>query len=87
MPGQPGLGVQKMESFGGVLGRVVAEIIVLIEGTLSHYVDITGVDGNITSVALSEAGELFCLNWANFWVSFAGAMNAMMSALWNVHPA
>jgi hypothetical protein len=72
-----------MESFGNVLARVIAEIITLIEGTLSHYVDITTVGGNMTNVSLSSAGEQLCLNWSNLMISFAGAMNAMMSALWS----
>jgi hypothetical protein len=72
-----------MDSFGNVLAAVVAEIITLIEGTLSHYVDITFVDGNMTNVSLSSVGESFCLNWSNLLVSFAGAMNSMMTALWS----
>jgi hypothetical protein len=76
-----------MDSFGNVIGRVIAEIITLIEGTLSHYVDITSVGGNITNVSLSAGGELFCLNWANLMTSFAGAMNAMMTVLWNTNSA
>ena len=71
-----------MGSFGNVLAAVVAETVTLIEGTLAHYVDITFVGGNMTNVSLSPAGELFCLNWSNLLVSFAGAMNSMMTALW-----
>jgi hypothetical protein len=76
-----------MDSFGNVLARVVVEIIILIEGTLSHYVDITTVAGNMTNVSLSAGGELFCLNWANLLVSFAGAMNEMLSALMTTNSA
>jgi hypothetical protein len=73
-----------MESFGNVLAYVVVEIIMLIQGTLAAWVDITAVDGNITSISLTSSGEAFCLNWSNFIVSFAGSMNNMMAALWTV---
>jgi hypothetical protein len=69
-----------MDTFGGTLARTVLEMITLIEGTLSHYVNITTVDGNISSVSLSSVGELFCQNWSDFLVSFAGAMNEVMQA-------
>ena len=71
-----------MDSFGNVLAAVVAEIATLIEGTLAYYVDLTFVGGNITNVSLTSTGQLFCLNWSNLLVSFAGAMNSMMTALW-----
>ena len=76
-----------MESFGNILGRVIAEIVTLIEGTLAHYVNITYVGGNMTNISLSSTGELFCLNWSNLLVSFAGAMNALMTALWSTRAA
>ena len=72
-----------MDSFGNVLAAVVAQIATLIEGTLAYYVDLTFVGGNMTNVSLSPVGELFCLNWSNLLVSFAGAMNSMMTALWS----
>ena len=72
-----------MGSFGNVLAAVVAEMMTLIEGTLAHYVDITFVGGNMTNVSLTSTGQLFCLNWSNLLVSFAGAMNTMMTALWS----
>lgn len=71
-----------MVGIGDLLGRVVAESITLLEGTLAHYVNITSLDGNITNISLSANGEAFCQNWANLLVSFAGALNAMMTALW-----
>jgi hypothetical protein len=70
-----------METFGGVLARAVVEMITLMEGTLSHYVNITAVDGNITSVSLSSVGVAFCENLSNLLVSFAGALDAVMSAV------
>jgi hypothetical protein len=73
-----------MESFGNVLAYVVVEIIMLIQGTLSAWVDVTAVDGNITNVSLSSSGEAFCCNWSNLIVSFAGAMDSMMTALCTV---
>lgn len=73
-----------MEAFGNVLAFVIAGIITLIQGTLAGWVDITTVDGNITSIGLTPSGEAFCLNWSNLIVSFAGAMNVMMTTLWSV---
>jgi len=70
-----------MTDFGGLLGRVIAEILTLLEGTLSHYVNIT-VDGNVSSYSLSSTGQLFCQNWSNLLVSWAGALNGVMNALW-----
>jgi hypothetical protein len=73
-----------MDSFGTVLGTVIAEIIVLIEGTLSHYVVFTTDGENITNISLSPVGDAFCLNWSNLLVSFAGALNGLMTALWTL---
>ena len=73
-----------MEPFGNLLAYVIVQIITLIEGTLGAWVDITAVDGNITNVTLSSSGEAFCLNWSNLIVSFAGAMDSMMVALWTL---
>jgi hypothetical protein len=75
----------KMDSLGNLLGRLIAEVVVLVEGTLAHYVDISTDGGNITNISLSSAGQSLCQNWANLLVSFAGAMNAMMTALWSTH--
>lgn len=69
-------------AFGDVLGRVVAELVTILEGTLAHYVNITAVSGNITNVSLSTSGQLLCQNWADLLVSFAGALNGVMTALW-----
>ena len=74
-----------MDAFGDVLGRVVAEAIILIEGTLGHYVNFGYVDGNMTNISLSVSGQSFCQNWSDLFVSFAGVMNSMMNALWSVH--
>jgi hypothetical protein len=73
-----------MESFGNVLAYVVVEIIMLIQGTLDAWVDVTAVNGNITNVSLTSSGEAFCLNWSNLMVSFASAMDGMMTALWSI---
>ena len=73
-----------MASFGGFIARVVAEMIILIEGTLSHYVDFTTDGENITNISLSPVGDAFCLNWSNLLVSFAGALNELMTALWTL---
>ena len=73
-----------MDALGDVLARVVAETIVLIEGTLAHYVDFTYVSGNMTNISLSASGQSFCQNWSNLFVSFAGVMDSMMTALWTV---
>jgi hypothetical protein len=71
-------------NFGVVIARVIAELTILIEGTLSQWVDITVVDGNIASIALSPLGENLCQTCANFAVSFAWAMDQMLRTLWNV---
>jgi hypothetical protein len=70
-----------MDTLGNVLARSVVEVIMLLEGTLSHYVNMTAIDGNITSVALSNAGIAFCQNMSDLLVSFAGALNVVMNAV------
>ena len=75
-----------MESnFGVVVARVIAEMTVLIEGTLSQWVNIAVVDGNITSIGLLPLGEQFCCAWASFAVSFAWAMDQALRTLWSVY--
>lgn len=71
-------------NFGVVIARVIAEMTVLTEGTLSRLVNVSVVDGNVASVSLSPLGETFCEVWANFAVSFAWAMDQMLRTLWNV---
>ena len=73
-----------MDSFGTVIARVIAEMTILIEGTLSQWVNITVVDGNITSIALSPLGEDLTYWWARLAVSFAWAMDQMLRTLWSV---
>jgi hypothetical protein len=73
-----------MDNFGTVMARVIAEYTVLVEGTLSQWVNITVVDGNITSIALSPLGEDLTYWWARVAVSFAWAMDQMLRALWGV---
>ncbi len=71
-------------NFGVVIARVIAEMTILIEGTLSQWVSITVVNGNIANIALSPLGESLCEVWANFAVSFAWAMDQMLRTLWSV---
>jgi hypothetical protein len=71
-------------NFGVVIARVIAEMTILIEGTLSQWVNISVVDGNTTSIALSPLGEDLCRAWANFAVSFAWATDQMLRTLWSV---
>jgi hypothetical protein len=73
-----------MESFGTVMARLIAESLVLLEGTFSHWVNVTVVDGNITSIALSPLGEQLTSWWASLAVSFAWSMDQMLRALWTV---
>lgn len=70
--------------FGVVIARVIAEMTILVEGTLSQWVNIVVVDGNITSISLSPLGEELCTVWARFAVSFAWAMDQMLRTLWSV---
>jgi hypothetical protein len=71
-------------NFGVVIARVIAEMTILIEGTLSQWVNITVVDGNIANIALSPLGEDLCQMWAKFAVSFAWAMDQMLRTVWSV---
>lgn len=71
-----------MENFGVILGRLVVEITLILEGTFGHFVNITFEDGNITSVELTSLGDVLCENWSNLLVSFAGFMNVVLSAMW-----
>jgi len=71
-------------NFGVVVARVTAELIVVIEGVLRQWVDITVVGNNITNIGLSSLGESFCQSWAKFLVSYAWAMDQMLRALWSV---
>lgn len=70
-----------MDTFGNVLARVVVEIVFLLEGTLSHYVNISSVNGNITDIELSSVGVAFCQNLSDLLVSLAGALNVVMNAV------
>jgi hypothetical protein len=72
-------------NFGTVMARLIAEMTVLIEGTLSQYVNIAVVGGNITSIGLTPLGEQFCHVWSDFAVSFAWAMDQALRALWSVY--
>ena len=71
-------------SFGTVIARVIAEMTVLIEGTLSQWVNITVVDGNITSIGLSPLGEEFCWAFSKLAVSYCWAMDQALRALYSV---
>ena len=71
-------------NFGVVIARVIAEATIVIEGTLSQWVDISVVNGNIANIALSPLGESLCEAWASFAVSFAWAMDQMLRTLWSV---
>jgi len=71
-------------NFGVVIARVIAEMTVLIEGTLSQWVNISVVDGNIASISLSPLGQDLCTAWAKFAVSYAWAMDQMLRTLWTV---
>jgi hypothetical protein len=73
-----------MDAFGDVLARVIAETIILVEGTLAHFVDFAYVDGNITNISLSPSGQSFCANLSNLLVSFSGALNSIMTTLWTL---
>lgn len=71
-------------SFGVVIARVIAELMTVIEGTLAQWVNITVVDGNFASIALSPLGEDLCQVWARFAVSFAWAMDQFLRTVWSV---
>ena len=73
-----------MENFGTVLARVIAEYVMLLEATMSHWVNITVVDGNITSIGLTPLGESLTYWWARLAVSFAWSMDQMLQALWAI---
>jgi len=70
--------------FGVVIARVIAELTILTEATLSKWVNITSVDGNITSITLTSLGDSFADAWSNFIVSFAWAMDQMLRTIWSV---
>ncbi len=71
-------------NFGVIIARVIAEVTVLTEGILSHWVNVSVVDGNVASVSLSPLGESLCRVWANLAVSSAWAMDQMLLTLWSV---
>jgi len=71
-----------MDNFGVVVARVIAELTVLIEATLAKWVNITSVDGNITSITLTPLGNSFADAWSKFIVSYAWAMDQMLRTLW-----
>ena len=70
--------------FGVVVARVIAELTMLTEATLAKWVNITTVDGNITSITLTSLGDSFADAWSQFIVSFAWAMDQMLRTLWGV---
>jgi hypothetical protein len=70
--------------FGVVIARVIAELTILTEATLSKWVNITTVDGNITSITLTSLGDSFADAWSRFIVSFAWAMDQMLRTIWSV---
>jgi len=72
-------------NFGTVIARVIAEMTVLIEGTLSQWVNVTVVDGNITTIGLSPLGEQFCWAWSRFAVTFAWTMDQALRAVWSAY--
>lgn len=74
-----------MESFGVVIARIIAQLTVLTEATLARWVNITTVDGNITSITMTPLGDAFADSWSKFIVSYAWAMDQMLRTLWNVH--
>lgn len=67
------------------MARVIVESILLIEATLSQWVTITEVDGNIANAVLSPSGEAFAQNWSDLIVSFAWAMDQMLRTVWGVY--
>ena len=71
-----------MDNFGIVVARVIAELTVLLEATLSRWVSITSVDGNVTNITLTPLGDSFADAWSQFIVSFAWAMDQMLRTLW-----
>jgi hypothetical protein len=72
-----------MEDFGVVIARVIAELTMLIESTLAKWVNITTVDGNITSITMTPLGDSFADAWSKFIVSYAWAMDQMLRTLWS----
>jgi hypothetical protein len=70
--------------FGVVVARIIAELTVLTEATLAKWVNITTVDGNITSITLTSLGDSFADSWSKFIVSFAWAMDQMLRTIWSV---
>ncbi len=73
-----------MDSFGVVIARVIAELTVLTEATLSRWVNITTVNGNITDISLTSLGSSFADAWSQFIVSYAWAMDQMLRTLWSI---
>jgi len=73
-----------MEAFGSLLATIIAETLTVIEGTLAHYVNMTIVDGISPVYRCRRLDNCFCQNWSELLVSFAGAMNALMTALWTL---
>jgi hypothetical protein len=73
-----------MENFGVVVARIIAELMVLTEATLSRWVNVTVVDGNVTGVELTSLGESFADAWSTFVVTYAWAMDQMLRTLWSV---
>lgn len=71
-------------NFGVVVARVIAELTIIIEGTLSQWVNITIVDGNVANIALSPLGEQLCQVWAKLAISFAWAMDQFLRTIWSV---
>lgn len=73
-----------MESFGVTIARLIAEVVVLTEATLSKFVNVTTTGGNISSVALSPLGESFAQNFSVLLNTLAWSLNDMISALWSI---
>jgi hypothetical protein len=72
-----------MDNFGVTIARVIAELTVLTEATLSRWVNVTVVDGNVTSIELTTLGESFANAWSTFLVTYAWAMDQLMRTLWS----
>jgi hypothetical protein len=73
------------DGFGVVVARVIAEMTIVIEGTLSQWVNVSVVDGNVSSISLTPLGEELCKVWANFVVTFAWSMDQMLRTVWSIY--